>query len=429
MRARNLAILWAFLLLAGGAPAAEYNPRMHKEEWRYVDAEDEARAAKLLKKLLLRYKGERGAEKLVRRLRKGRPYMSGLPRHRTEKWKCADGITREFTYYLPARYSPRKPTGVLVFLHGAVRQPPPGGGAHEARELGRAVDDLRLIKIGPSTFGGHEWGETAVRELVHHALEYVKQRFNVDENRVYLAGDSDGGRGTYALAETEATFYAAAVPVIGAPGGVTRFVNLRQIPWFAINGEKDSIFKLEHVRPLVEAMKGMEFDLAWKLVPGAPHDPFLFVKMKDEVCDFLRKHPRDPLPKAVDWQFDPAKKGYEAGYPANTFRWIRIDEAGETESKGGFDDFGGYVRRSLPRIRAAKGKGNRVEVDTWRVRRFTILVSDEMFDLDQEIEVLVNGKPAFKGRVASDTRVVLEEMRHTNDRRLVFNNRITLEVK
>ena len=34
------------------------------------------------------------------------------------------------------------------------------------------------------------------------------------------------------MCETEATYYAAAVPVIGAPGGVTRFANLRNMLQF-----------------------------------------------------------------------------------------------------------------------------------------------------------------------------------------------------
>ena len=78
--------------------------------------------------------------------------------------------------------------------------------------------------------------------------------FNVDENRVYLAGDSDGGRGTFATLESEATFFAAAVSVIGAPGGVRRFGNLLNVPIFAINGAKDTLFKIDKVRESMEAI-------------------------------------------------------------------------------------------------------------------------------------------------------------------------------
>jgi len=414
------------IALAAGAAAADYNPRMHKPEWQYIDADDDATAAKLLPKLLKKHGSERKAPRLVRDLRKGRPYAKGLSSSKTIDVKCADGLSRQFTWHLPSRYSPKKPVGLLVFLHGAIRQGPPGGGHHESKSIGKAVDPLKFIKLGPSTYGGHEWGETAVRAHVQNAIDQVKQRFNVDENRIYIAGDSDGGRGAYALVETQANFFAAAIPVIGSPGGVTRFLNLRPVPFLAINGAKDGLFKIAGVRQSVEQMKAAGIDVDFREIGDAGHDPFLFVKKEKDVCAFISKHVREPLPKTVDWQVDPKK---ETGFPANTFRWIRIDEVGEAGSNGKFEDFGGLISNAYGRVRATYEGGNRVVVDTHRVKRFTILVSDAMFDLEKEIEVVVNGKPAFKEIVATDAKVVLEEARRYNDRHLVFNSRIPLEVK
>ncbi len=418
----------ALLALAAAASAKDYDIKGQKPEWHYVDEPDPAKAEEVLAKILKRCDSEREIAKLVEALRKGRAYPGGMPSQETVTVKCADGLARQFTYYLPARYSGKKPVGVLMFLHGAVRQPAPGGGAYEAKELGAAVEALDLIRIGPCTYDGHEWGEPAVRANVHEALEHVKRRYNVDEDRVYLAGDSDGGRGTYRILETEATFYAAAVPVIGSPGGVTRFVNFRNLPFLAINGGKDSIFDPAHVKEAVEAMQKAGIDLTFRFIEDAPHDPFLFVKLKDEVCAFLKARPRNPLPPVVDWQFDPAGTGYEAGFPANSFRWVRIEEAGAGAPAGSFADAGGYIRGDLPRIRAEKKEGNRVEVTTHLVKRFTLLVSDAMFDLAAPITVVVNGKPAFEEAVKPDARVALEEMRRYNDRRLVFSARITLSV-
>jgi len=115
-----------------------------------------------------------------------------------------------------------------------------------------------------------------------------KGLFNVDENRVYMCGDSDGGRGAFNLCETEAGALAASVPVNGSPGGVTRYLNLRNLPFFAINGEKDTIFTVDHVRESVEGMKASGIDLTWKMIEGGGHDPRFFLKFKDEVQAFLR---------------------------------------------------------------------------------------------------------------------------------------------
>jgi hypothetical protein len=57
-----------------------------------------------------------------------------------------------------------------------------------------------------------------------------------------------------------------------------------------------------------------------------------------------------------------------------------------------------------------------------------VLVSDEMLDLSKEIEIQVNGALAFREKVGHDARAILEEARRFDDRRLVFANRVTIDV-
>ncbi len=282
--------------------------------------------------------------------------------------------------------------------------------------------------VGPSTYDKVQWNEPACRELVQFAFEYVKENFNVDENRVYLAGDSDGGRGAYVTIETAATFFASAVPVIGAPGSVTRFGNLRNLPWLAYNGGKDSIFPVDEVRQAVEGMKAAGIDLTWKLFDDVGHDPYLFLKNKDEICDFFAKHPRDPLPKLVHLEVDPAKTGYEAGFPANTMRWVRIDTTGSSEHDTTFDDASaGWLRSDLARVRA-KRDGNRIDVETRGVKTLTVFLSDAMVDLSKDVEIRTNGRLSFRGHVDADARAILEEARRFKDRALVFQARVAIDV-
>jgi predicted esterase len=420
------ALAWT-LVARGGGPRGEALAAGGPAEWRYVDAPTDAEAEKLLPALLQKYDTPKKCLDLVKVLRGKRPTPAGLPDEATLDHVCSDGKTRQFTYLCPKRFNPHKPTGVLVFLHGAVSQPAPGGGAGEARMFGPAVESLGLIVVGPSTYDRVEWGDPACRELIHHALFHVKRSFNVDENRVYLAGDSDGGRGAYATIETEATFFAAAVPVIGAPGSVSRYANLKNLPWLAINGEKDTTFPVDHVRPQVEAMKAAGIDIDWKLLEGVGHDPYQFTKRKDEICAFLEKHPRDPYPKVVHVQTDPERAGYEAGFPANTVRWLRIEAAGSAEHSGTFDDESGAIRSDLPRARGRRA-GNRIDVDTHGVKSVTVLLSDAMVDFAKDVEVAVNGRVLHRGPVAGDARTILEEARRFADRALVFQARVTLDV-
>jgi hypothetical protein len=426
---RRLLVAAAVVVAAAAVtPTGPTDAAPSSPEFRYVDEEDAAVAAKLLDPLLKKYAGPAKCAELVKLLRK-RPYPANLKDTQTLDWACPDGKTRQFTYILPKKYAPANPCGVLVFLHGAIRQPAPGGGAGEAAQIALpAVRDLDLIVVGPSTYEGVEWGAPGPRALVHHAIDFVKRNFNVDENRVYVAGDSDGGRGTYRIVETEAGALAAAIPVIGSPGGVTRFLNFRNLPWFAINGEADSIFDVAHVREAVDGMKASGIDLTWKLVEKGAHDPFFFVKFKDEVQAFLKAHVREAFPKKVEWALDPsATDPVETGL-ADTFRWIRIDAAGATTCTTSFEDAStGLLRSDFPRIEA-KRDGNRIEVRTSGVAKYTVLVSPDMLDLKKDVEVRTNGKLSFRGKAEPDARAILEEARRFLDRTLLFTARIPVDV-
>jgi hypothetical protein len=424
---RRFTLCLLLLALAAGPALAKGSKKFKRKltpEFKYVDEADDAKAEKLLAPLVKKYATPAKCKALLKILRTKRPYPGRMPGRETLDFECSDGKRRQFTWILPSRYSKRKPTGVLFFLHGAIRQPPPGGGANEAVMFAPAVKKLNLIVVGPSTYEGVEWGTPACRGLVHHALDFVKMHFNVDENRVFIAGDSDGGRGTYALVESDATHFAAAVPVIGAPGGVRRFANLRNLPFFAINGETDGLFKIDQVRGIVERMQAAGIDMTFKVIEGKGHDPRFFLTYKDEVCAFLKKHPRNPFPKQVDWQVEDD----DVGFPSNTFRWIRIEKTGSTSSRGEFDDPPrSLLGRGLARIHASY-EGNRIEVQTSDVESYSVLISDEMLDLRNDVEIHTNGDLSFKGIVTPDAAAILQEARRFRDRKLVFSNRVTVRV-
>ncbi|KAF0246932.1 MAG: hypothetical protein FD180_291 [Planctomycetota bacterium] len=413
-----IALLLPLLALAGPQPP----------EIDYVDEPDEAKAALLLEKLLKKTLTAKDAVRIADTIGKKRLYATGLKDSQTLTFACPDGVSREFTYYLPKKYAPNKAVPVVVWLHGAISQPPPGGGHHESKTFGAAVEELGPIMVGPSTHSKVEWGEPANRALVRHAVDYVKRNFRVDDDRVFLCGDSDGGRGTYAILETLAGTFACAVPVIGSPGGVTRFNNLRNLSLLAINGEKDGLFTIAEVRKDVEGMKASGIDITFVEIAGKGHDPRLFLEQGDAVRKFLAAHTREPFPKTVHWTVDLDEGETAVKFPANTFRWIRIEDAGTSKSQHAFEDASkGLLRAGLPRIEATRD-GNRISVRTNGITKYTVLLAPGMVDFAKPVVIETNGNPSFEGTVVADARTVLEEARRFRDGKLVFHARVTVEV-
>jgi predicted esterase len=114
-------------------------------------------------------------------------------------------------YYVPGSYSPDRPTGLLIALHG--------GGAGTSRESARGTVDpgsgamaygytLYLpnspyIAVGPSaplsTTDDARWNMEGTDEYIAAVITESQHRFAIDPNRIVLTGISMGGIGAYAL--------------------------------------------------------------------------------------------------------------------------------------------------------------------------------------------------------------------------------------
>jgi hypothetical protein len=72
--------------------------------------------------------------------------------------------------------------------------------------------------------------------------------------------------------------------------------------------------------------------------------------------------------------------------------------------------------------------GNTIEAKTTGVAAFTVLLSPAKFDLDQPIRVVVNGRPAFEGKVEKSVATLLKWAARDNDRTMLFAAELKVEV-
>lgn len=116
------------------------------------------------------------------------------------EWVSAGGIKREYAIHLPAAYDPGRPWPLMLVFHGG------GGNRHIAEDVGLLAAGERGGYVVVSPFGvAGSWalacgGCTAadaanvddvgfVATLVEHLSEHV----NIDRERIYGVGVSDGG--------------------------------------------------------------------------------------------------------------------------------------------------------------------------------------------------------------------------------------------
>jgi pimeloyl-ACP methyl ester carboxylesterase len=142
----------------------------------------------------------------------------------------------------------------------------------------------------------------------------------VDDDRIYMAGYSQGGHGTWHMATMFPRLFAAVVPMAGIPhfeGNPYTFLsympNLEHLPMWSIWGEKDRIrpgslgnvdynrLAMKRLKKLGnETFKGTEY-------PGVGH--LGCWPKRGQFAAYLAKHRRKPMPEEFTRHFHLAHHG------------------------------------------------------------------------------------------------------------------------
>lgn len=117
--------------------------------------------------------------------------------------------------YLPPDYTPTRTWPLVVNLHGKVTENPPYSsmGGME-RRFDATADRYAVIMLYP--YGrGNAFYEGVGEQDVLRCIAMAKQRFAVDDDRVYLTGYSMGGAGTWHVGTHHPELFAALGPIFG----------------------------------------------------------------------------------------------------------------------------------------------------------------------------------------------------------------------
>jgi len=109
---------------------------------------------------------------------------------------------------VPENYTPEEPFGLLIWI-----SPGDGGGVPSLyREL---LTKYKLIGIGAANSGNKH--STVYRAgYAVQAVELMKQRYSIDQDRVYVSGHSGGGRVTSYVMMLYPEVFSGGLPVCGA---------------------------------------------------------------------------------------------------------------------------------------------------------------------------------------------------------------------
>jgi pimeloyl-ACP methyl ester carboxylesterase len=146
--------------------------------------------------------------------------------------------------YLPHGFDQQKRYPLIVFLHGAA-----GNMTLYPWMWSRFADHYDCVVICPSWDNG-EWWQPGGVETVSVVLQEVRKDCALDNDRVFLAGYSNGGMGGWAVLKAMSEVFHGFLCIAGGKGPGWDDASLSSIPVLLVHGEKDEIVPIASVRAL-----------------------------------------------------------------------------------------------------------------------------------------------------------------------------------
>ena len=192
---------------------------------------------------------------------------------------------------MSGRGAPGGRVGGSGSTNGPVPPPQPGVGAARDGQPGRGM--FMDMRGGPG--GTKETDPAKVSELSEkdamNVLEIARREFNVDDNRIYLMGHSLGGGGALHMGEKYSTIWAAVAGLAPAAFGFQWSADqkLKNVPLLIIVGDNDRL--VTGSQQLADQLKGLNFHVEYKSLPGLDHGGIIGGSMPD-VFKFFNQHTR-----------------------------------------------------------------------------------------------------------------------------------------
>jgi len=215
-------------------------------------------------------------------------------------FKNAKSETLLYRLFVPQNYDRKKKYPLVLYLHG-------GGG--------RGNDNLKQIQggngylidfftqsetqtrypsfvVAPQSPMQEGWVDfeplTPTRQLrlVSELIAELRQTYNIDGDRLYVAGQSLGGFGTFAIISEYPRMFAAGVPLCGG-GDESKAARRSKTPVWAFHGEKDEVVRVERSRNIVAAIRKAGGEAKYTEYAGEGHNIWQKVVNEPELRSWL----------------------------------------------------------------------------------------------------------------------------------------------
>jgi predicted peptidase len=198
-----------------------------------------------------------------------------------------------YLLFLPQDYGqrPDEKWPLILYLHGIGERGDDLESVkiHGIPKIVERRPDFPFVALSPQCPADTTWW--AHYQTLKALLDQIVTGYAVDEERIYLTGNSMGGYGTWGMATAYPDLFAAIAPICG--GGDPEFaLALKDLPVWAFHGAEDAAVPLEVSQRMVDALRDCGGDVRFTVYPGVGHDSWTQTYDNPELYDWFLQHAR-----------------------------------------------------------------------------------------------------------------------------------------
>lgn len=323
----------------------------------------------------------------------------------------ADATTFHYVIVPPENYSEKTSWPLIFFLHGGVKN-------SLSKISDRVVERFEKYKfpgfiyVYPSAWSAKTWWDSGQSENITEILNTVKREYNIDSNRVYMQGVSDGGSGAFYFASHLPTAFAGFVPMIGSvrvlsPAnntfGTTYLTNFTNKPLYVVNTVRDSMYPAKQQRKKMKTIQELGGDLTFRELSGK-HNLEWYEDERDKIQNFLGNTIRNPYPDHLQWQVD-------KDTPFQRIHWLIAGRPIDPDKNSAIE---------------VHKRDNDIFVAPINMDTCNLLLSTEHLDFSKNIRIWVNRTLVYDDLVIPDVATLKKWHAIDQDRNMLFAKEIKL---
>ena len=366
-----------------------------------------------------------------------------------------DTSSTSYFVHLPKTYNPENRYPMLVYLHGAIRYTTLSDYETKSNlkyantKYTKRADANDVVLVFPKADKNFNWmiGDEGFF-MVPEIIKQIKSAINIDDDKVFVTGHSNGATGSFSYLMKQPTQFAGFYGFNTHPKvytGGTFIENVKVRSFINFSTDQDYYFPPNANDTLNKIMDSIKADYKDYRYNGFPHwfpdfdeaEPAYDILFED-----LSNRKRNPFPKTLQWEFDDNAHGTIdwlntikldtvkttklSHKPINLkiTKWLKLDDNDNAVvidvNKKAFD----FPRQS-GRI-VANYQDNVFTITTSKIASFNIYISPEMVDLSIPVKVIVNNVLVFEKIIGYDEAFMIDQWNTNMDRSQLWVNNINI---